>query len=200
MSDIIISSDRGLEWGNVVFTPEELAEWVDGISLIDGELVLSRVKVVNYADNEYIMTSKGETILLSDLRDQGISVYLTGGETADVGDLVRTIIVDSTVTARMKRSDVISNDNIKPGNVIVGLASYGQATYEKEYNGGMGSNGLTSARHDVWLQRQYFESLAKSDPLHDDLLPRAVSCRNCDADYQHYKRPRYGSRDEKCRS
>ncbi len=69
MSDIIISSDRGLEWGNVVFTPEELAEWVDGISLIDGELVLSRVKVVNYADNEYIMTSKGETILLSDLRD-----------------------------------------------------------------------------------------------------------------------------------
>ena len=78
------------------------------------------------------------------------AVYATGGETADVGDLVRTIIVDSTVTCRMKRSDVIDNANIRPGDVIVGLASYGQATYEKEYNGGMGSNGLTSARHDVF--------------------------------------------------
>ena len=80
----------------------------------------------------------------------GVSVYSTGGETADVGDLVRTIIVDSTVTCRMKRSDVINNANIKGGDVIVGLASYGQASYEKEYNGGMGSNGLTSARHDVF--------------------------------------------------
>jgi phosphoribosylformylglycinamidine cyclo-ligase len=92
----------------------------------------------------------GTEEILADLRAQGISIYSTGGETADVGDLVRTIIVDSTVTCRMKRTDVISNDNIKAGNVIVGLASYGQATYETEYNGGMGSNGLTSARHDVF--------------------------------------------------
>ena len=82
----------------------------------------------------------------------GVGCYATGGETADVGDLVRTIIVDSTVTCRMKRADVIDNANIRPGDVIVGLASFGQATYEKEYNGGMGSNGLTSARHDVFCQ------------------------------------------------
>lgn len=92
----------------------------------------------------------GTEEVLQMLRDQGIDIISTGGETADVGDLVRTIIVDSTVTARMKRSDVISNDGIKPGDVIVGLASYGQATYENQYNGGMGSNGLTSARHDVF--------------------------------------------------
>ena len=92
----------------------------------------------------------GTEELLSDLREQGIGIHSTGGETADVGDLVRTIIVDSTVVARMKRSDVISNHTIQPGDVIVGLASFGQATYEKEYNGGMGSNGLTSARHDVF--------------------------------------------------
>lgn len=92
----------------------------------------------------------GTEELLSELRNQGIGIHSTGGETADVGDLVRTIIVDSTVVARMKRSDVISNHTIQPGDVIVGLASFGQATYEKEYNGGMGSNGLTSARHDVF--------------------------------------------------
>ena len=92
----------------------------------------------------------GTEEVLQMLRDQGIDIISTGGETADVGDLVRTIIVDSTVTARMKRSDVISNDGIKPGDVIVGLSSSGQATYESEYNGGMGSNGLTSARHDVF--------------------------------------------------
>jgi phosphoribosylformylglycinamidine cyclo-ligase len=92
----------------------------------------------------------GTEEILAELRDAGIGIYSTGGETADVGDLVRTIIVDSTVTCRMKREDVISNHRIQPGNVIVGLASYGQATYEKEYNGGMGSNGLTSARHDVF--------------------------------------------------
>src|SRR6202012_5658454 len=90
----------------------------------------------------------GTEEILAELRDTGIGIYSTGGETADVGDLVRTIIVDSTVTCRMKREDVISNDRIRPGNVIVGLASYGKANYEKEYNGGMGSNGLTSARHD----------------------------------------------------
>jgi len=92
----------------------------------------------------------GTEEILAELRNQGIGIYSTGGETADVGDLVRTIIVDSTVTCRMKKSDVIDNANIKVGNVIVGLASFGQATYEKEYNGGMGSNGLTSARHDVF--------------------------------------------------
>ena len=91
----------------------------------------------------------GTDELLAELREMGVGVYATGGETADVGDLVRTIIVDSTVTCRMKRADVINNANIRPGDVIVGLASHGQATYEKEYNGGMGSNGLTSARHDV---------------------------------------------------
>ena len=113
----------------------------------------------------------GTDELLADLREMGIGVYATGGETADVGDLVRTIIVDSTVTCRMKRSDVINNANISAGDVIVGLASYGQATYEKEYNGGMGSNGLTSARHDVfakYLAQKYPESFDASVP--DDLV------------------------------
>jgi phosphoribosylformylglycinamidine cyclo-ligase len=94
----------------------------------------------------------GTEEVLAMLRANGVSIYSTGGETADVGDLVRTIIVDSTVTARMKRSEVISNHNIAAGNVIVGLASFGQATYETQYNGGMGSNGLTSARHDVFTK------------------------------------------------
>ena len=92
----------------------------------------------------------GTEELITDLKKHGVNIFSTGGETADVGDLVRTIIVDSTVTCRMKRSDVISNHNIKAGDVIVGMASYGQATYENAYNGGMGSNGLTSARHDVF--------------------------------------------------
>jgi len=92
----------------------------------------------------------GTEEILAELRDAGMGIYSTGGETADVGDLVRTIIVDSTVTCRMRRDDVISNDHIQPGDVIIGLSSYGQANYEKEYNGGMGSNGLTSARHDVF--------------------------------------------------
>ncbi len=99
--------------------------------------------------------------LLAKLRSLGVGIYSTGGETADVGDLVRTIIVDSTVTCRMPRKNVIDNANIRPGDVIVGLASYGQATYEEEYNGGMGSNGLTSARHDVFshiLQEKYPET------------------------------------------
>jgi phosphoribosylformylglycinamidine cyclo-ligase len=91
----------------------------------------------------------GTEEVLQMLRDNGVEIYSTGGETADVGDLVKTITVNSTVVTRMKRSDVISNDNIQPGDVIVGLSSSGQATYETEYNGGMGSNGLTSARHDV---------------------------------------------------
>ena len=109
----------------------------------------------------------GTEELLAELREMGVSIFSTGGETADVGDLVRTIIVDSTVTCRMKRSDVINNANIKGGDVIVGLASYGQAAYEKEYNGGMGSNGLTSARHDVfakYLAEKYPESYDSAVP------------------------------------
>ena len=109
----------------------------------------------------------GTDELMQELRDMGIGIYGTGGETADVGDLVRTIIVDSTVTCRMKRSDVIDNANIRPGDVIVGLSSCGQATYEKEYNGGMGSNGLTSARHDVfakYLAEKYPESYDHNVP------------------------------------
>ena len=109
----------------------------------------------------------GTDELMQEMRDMGIGIYGTGGETADVGDLVRTIIVDSTVTCRMKRSDVIDNANIRPGDVIVGLSSTGQATYEKEYNGGMGSNGLTSARHDVfskYLAEKYPESYDHAVP------------------------------------
>lgn len=107
-------------------------------NLIPGEVISS---IIN-----------GTEELLQELRSHGVNILSTGGETADVGDLVRTIIVDSTVVARMKRQDVINNANIKPGNVIVGLASFGQASYETEYNGGMGSNGLTSARHDVFAK------------------------------------------------
>ena len=109
----------------------------------------------------------GTEEILAQLRDAGISIHSTGGETADVGDLVRTIIVDSTVTCRMKRSDVISNHRIEAGDVIVGLSSFGQASYEDQYNGGMGSNGLTSARHDVfanYLAAKYPESFDSQVP------------------------------------
>ncbi len=131
----------------------------------------------------------GSEELLQDLKGFGVTIHSTGGETADVGDLVRTIIVDSTVTARMKRSDVIDNANIKAGDVIVGLESFGQATYETEYNGGMGSNGLTSARHDVfgkYLAYKYPESFDPAVP--DDLvysgnlkLTEAIANVNLDA-------------------
>src|SRR6201986_1046777 len=125
-------------------------------NLINGEIIAA---IIN-----------GTEEILSDLRNAGIGIYSTGGETADVGDLVRTIIVDSTVTCRMKRADVISNDRIQPGDVIVGLASFGQATYETEYNGGMGSNGLTSARHDV-----FNKSLIQKFPeSFDPALPESV--------------------------
>ncbi|AWI26994.1 AIR synthase related protein [Flavobacterium pallidum] len=109
----------------------------------------------------------GTEELMSELHKFDVTIHSTGGETADVGDLVRTIIVDSTVTARMKRNDIIDNANIRPGDVIVGLASFGQATYEKQYNGGMGSNGLTSARHDVfakYLAEKYPESFDAQVP------------------------------------
>ena len=110
----------------------------------------------------------GTEELLAEYKTYGVNIISTGGETADVGDLVRTIIVDSTVVARMKRKDVIDNKNIKPGNLIIGLSSFGKATYETEYNGGMGSNGLTSARHDVFsklLAQKYPETYDPSIPL-----------------------------------
>ncbi len=109
----------------------------------------------------------GTQEFIDEMKELGVNIISTGGETADVGDLVRTIIVDSTVTCRMRRDQVINNANIKGGDVIVGLASYGQATYEKSYNGGMGSNGLTSARHDVfakYLAEKYPESYDKAVP------------------------------------
>ncbi len=109
----------------------------------------------------------GTEELISEMKQYGVTIHSTGGETADVGDLVRTIIVDSTVVARMKRSEVIDNANIQPGDVIIGLASFGQASYEKEYNGGMGSNGLTSARHDVfdnYLAKKYPETFDPAVP------------------------------------
>ena len=122
-------------------------------NLIPGEVISS---IIN-----------GTEEIIKDLKQYGIGIYSTGGETADVGDLVRTIIVDSTVTARIKRSDIIDNSNIDDGNVIIGLSSSGQSTYENEYNGGMGSNGLTSARHDVfdkYLAKKYPESFDQSIP------------------------------------
>lgn len=122
------------------------------VGAVDNILVSSTIgRNKNLVPGEVISAIiNGTDELLAELREMGVGAYATGGETADVGDLVRTIIVDSTVTCRMKRSDVVNNADIRPGDVIVGLASSGQATYEKEYNGGMGSNGLTSARHDVF--------------------------------------------------
>jgi phosphoribosylformylglycinamidine cyclo-ligase len=122
-------------------------------NLIPGEVISS---IIN-----------GTEEIIKDLKQYGIGIYSTGGETADVGDLVRTIIVDSTVTARIKRSEIIDNSNICEGNLIIGLSSSGQSTYENEYNGGMGSNGLTSARHDVfdkYLAKKYPESFDQSIP------------------------------------
>ncbi|MFO7745762.1 MAG: AIR synthase-related protein [Psychroflexus sp.] len=126
-------------------------------NLIPGEVI---AEIINGTEN-----------LVNELKKHGVNIYTTGGETADVGDLVRTIIVDSTVTARMHKDEVIDNAHIKPGNVIVGLSSSGKATYETEYNGGMGSNGLTSARHDVLnheLAEKYPESFDPDVP--EDLI------------------------------
>jgi phosphoribosylformylglycinamidine cyclo-ligase len=136
---------------------------VDGI-LVSSTIGRNKMLIPGEVISEII---NGTDELLEELRQMGIGIYGTGGETADVGDLVRTIIVDSTVTCRMKRSDVIDNANIRPGDVIVGLSSTGQASYEKCYNGGMGSNGLTSARHDVfakYLAEKYPESYDKAVP------------------------------------
>ncbi len=153
------------------------------VGAVDNILVSSTIgRNKNLIPGEVIAALiNGTEELCSELRDQGIGVYLTGGETADVGDLVRTIIVDSTVTCRMKRSEVISAGNIRPGDVIVGLASFGQATYENEYNGGMGSNGLTSARHDVfakYLAHKYPESYDPSVPAE---LVYSGECRLTDS-------------------
>src|SRR5690606_2833580 len=122
------------------------------VGALDDILLSSTIgRIKNLIPGEVIAEIiNGTEAILAELRDLEIGIYSTGGEAADVGGLVRTIIVDSQVTCRMKREDVISNHRIQAGDVIVGLASYGKATYEKEYNGGMGSNGLTSARHDVF--------------------------------------------------
>ncbi|WP_199560918.1 AIR synthase related protein [Mucilaginibacter hurinus] len=143
-----ISVWRGIAQDAIIMNLDDLL----CVGAIDNILLSSTIgRNKNLIPGEVIAAIiNGTEEILSELRDAGIGIYSTGGETADVGDLVRTIIVDSTVTCRMKRDDVISNHRIAPGNVIVGLASYGQASYEHEYNGGMGSNGLTSARHDVF--------------------------------------------------
>lgn len=139
---------KGIAQDSIVMNIDDLL----CVGAIDNILVSSSIgRNKNLVPGEVISAIiNGTEEILEDLRNHGINIYSTGGETADVGDLVRTIIVDSTVTCRMRREDVISNSNIKPGHVIVGLESYGQASYEKEYNSGMGSNGLTSARHDVF--------------------------------------------------
>ena len=133
------------------------------VGAVDNILVSSTIgRNKNRVPGEVISAIiQGTEEILEDLRSHGLNIYSTGGETADVGDLVRTIIVDSTVVARMKRNKVISNKNIQPGDAIIGLSSYGQTTYENSYNGGMGSNGLTSARHDVfskYIAQKYPES------------------------------------------
>ena len=143
------------------------------VGAVDNILLSSTIgRNKNHIPGEVISAIiNGTEELLEELRGYGVNIYSTGGETADVGDLVQTIIVDSTVTCRMKRSDVITNATIQPGDVIVGLSSFGQASYEKEYNGGMGSNGLTSARHDVfdkYLAKKYPESYDKNVP--EDLV------------------------------
>jgi phosphoribosylformylglycinamidine cyclo-ligase len=143
-----ISVWRGIAQDAIIMNLDDLL----CVGAIDNILLSSTIgRNKNLIPGEVIAAIiNGTEEILAELRNAGIGIYSTGGETADVGDLVRTIIVDSTVTCRMKREDVISNDRIHPGDVIVGLASYGKANYEKYYNGGMGSNGLTSARHDVF--------------------------------------------------
>lgn len=160
-----ISVWRGIAQDAIIMNLDDLL----CVGAIDNILLSSTIgRNKNLIPGEVIAAIiNGTEEILAELRDAGIGIYSTGGETADVGDLVRTIIVDSTVTCRMKRDDVISNHNIKPGNVIVGLASYGQANYEHEYNGGMGSNGLTSARHDVFnktIANKYPESYDSAIP------------------------------------
>ncbi len=143
-----ISVWRGIAQDAIIMNTDDLL----CVGAVDNILLSSTIgRNKNLIPGEVIAAIiNGTESVLAELRSHGMEIYSTGGETADVGDLVRTIIVDSTVTCRMPKAQVISNHRIKAGNVIVGLASFGQATYEKEYNGGMGSNGLTSARHDVF--------------------------------------------------
>lgn len=160
-----ISVWRGIAQDAIIMNLDDLL----CVGATDGILLSSTIgRNKNLINGDIIAAIiNGTEEILEELRSQGIGIHSTGGETADVGDLVRTIIVDSTVTCRMKRADVISNDRIQPGDVIVGLASYGQATYETEYNGGMGSNGLTSARHDVFnksIAHHYPESFDPAVP------------------------------------
>ncbi len=154
-----ISVWRGIAQDSIVMNTDDLiCVGAVGPMLISSSIDRNKNKIPGEVIGEII---NGTEECLEMLRSHGVEIYSTGGETADVGDLVRTIAVNSTIIARMKRSDVISNDNIKAGDVIVGLASYGQATYETTYNGGMGSNGLTSARHDV-LAKIYAEKYPES--------------------------------------
>jgi phosphoribosylformylglycinamidine cyclo-ligase len=160
-----ISVWRGIAQDAIVMNVDDLL----CVGATDGILLSSTIgRNKNLINGDVIAAIiNGTEEILQELRDNGMGIHSTGGETADVGDLVRTIIVDSTVTCRMKRADVISNHNIQAGDVIVGLASYGQASYETEYNGGMGSNGLTSARHDVFnktIAQQYPESFDPAVP------------------------------------
>ena len=160
-----ISVWRGIAQDAIIMNIDDLL----CVGAIDNILLSSTIgRNKNLIPGEVIAAIiNGTEEILAELRDAGIGIYSTGGETADVGDLVRTIIVDSTVTCRMQRDDVISNHRIKPGDVIVGMASYGQASYEQEYNGGMGSNGLTSARHDVFnksIADKYPESYDQAIP------------------------------------
>lgn len=150
---------RGIAQDSIVMNTDDLiCVGATGPMLISSSIDRNKNKIPGDVIAEII---NGTEEVLEMLRSHGVAIYSTGGETADVGDLVRTITVNSTIIARMKRADVISNDNIKTGDVIVGLASFGQASYETTYNGGMGSNGLTSARHDVldsYLASKYPES------------------------------------------
>lgn len=154
-----ISVWRGIAQDSIVMNTDDLiCVGAVGPMLISSSIDRNKNKIPGEVIGEII---NGTEECLEMLRSHGVEIYSTGGETADVGDLVRTIAVNSTIVARMKRSDVISNDNIKAGDIIVGLASYGQATYEISYNSGMGSNGLTSARHDV-LAKIYAEKYPES--------------------------------------
>ena len=164
-----ISVWRGIAQDSIVMNTDDLiCVGATGPMLISSSIDRNKNKISGEVIGEII---NGTEECLAMLRSHGVEIYSTGGETADVGDLVRTIAVNSTIVARMKRSDVISNDNIKAGDVVVGLASYGQATYETAYNGGMGSNGLTSARHDV-LAKVYAEKYPESydNEINKDLV------------------------------
>jgi phosphoribosylformylglycinamidine cyclo-ligase len=160
---------RGIAQDSIVMNTDDLiCVGATGPMLISSSIDRNKNKIPGEVIAEII---NGTEEVLEMLRSHGVEIYSTGGETADVGDLVRTITVNSTVIARMKRSDVISNDNIQAGDVIVGLASFGQASYETIYNGGMGSNGLTSARHDVldsYLAPKYPESF--DSEVHSSLV------------------------------